>query len=272
MKLQKEFYDFMIEKYFHRMYSVSSHLFQLNSSTIPLINEYINSLRPLFRQGDGLDPRLNEGHLLDNLLLPGKFNVEIKPKWGFNCLERRKCKFCRLQPFKPYKIGRYCPTDLFSSNPERIKKALEAIWQTPRNQLRVYHGDCKIEIDRSKQENLFSRVLEILVTDPLLKMIHETQFKLFAIYKKHIDRFVFVDLNDYFDRLDDFKLVQDPLVAFLMSISLEDVSIMVSFDPKMQKKYELKLLDLDIKLPNKIEFYVAEHDLIQNIGGNVVVA
>jgi hypothetical protein len=153
---------------------------------------------------------------------------------------------------------------LFSSNPERIKKALEAIWQTPRNQLRIYQGDCKMEVDRSKQEEIFCRVLEILVTDPLLKMVHETQFQLFEIYKNHIDRFICIALNDYFDRLNNLKQVQDPLIAFLMSISLEDVSFMVSFDPKIQKKYELKLLDLDIKLPNKIEFYVAEHDLIQN--------
>ena len=54
-----------------------------------------------------------------------------------------------------------------------------------------------------------------------------------------------------------------------MSISLEDASIMLTFDTEIHKTYGVKLLDLDIKLPNKIDFYVAEHDLVQNTTVNV---
>ena len=81
------------------------------------------------------------------------FSVEIKPKCGFlptspymdssRSIKYSVCYYCMLQKSK-VKVGKYkrrskyCPLDLFSSEPSRVMYALECLVSDPQNNLRVF--------------------------------------------------------------------------------------------------------------------------------------
>ena len=83
--------------------------------------------------------------------------IEIKPKSGQKTssslikpthdIKRRKCTYCLRQMLK-FTVGdvdrksSYCPRDLFSRCNERIKKALNNLFQDPQNNLKIFfRGD-----------------------------------------------------------------------------------------------------------------------------------
>jgi len=196
------------------------------------------------------------GYLLPNLLDGDfKFVIELKPKWGFNCSCTQKCKFCRLQSTRVhYEATSYCPCDLFSLDHKLIGKSLNELLASPRNQLRLLKGD-RIPIDRLKS---------ILLSDPILKILSKAHHKLFNFFNgKHLeskdDDPYLVDLEACLtSQLTDLESL-DPLIIFLISISLEDISLIICFN---ETDYTIKIIDVDIKLPRKLKHYIEEHDLL----------
>ncbi|KAG2382605.1 hypothetical protein C9374_005185 [Naegleria lovaniensis] len=82
------------------------------------------------------------------------FCVEIKPKWGMICssefissqnkpIKYETCRYC-MQQFTKLKQGlilntsAFCPTNLFSSREERVKKGLYDLIDNPQNNMRLY--------------------------------------------------------------------------------------------------------------------------------------
>ncbi|KAL1914685.1 uncharacterized protein VTP21DRAFT_8096 [Calcarisporiella thermophila] len=73
---------------------------------------------------------------------------EIKPKWGYlpsspyieNEIKRRTCRFCMHQYLKNPQGGlsSFCPLDLYSQNADRMREALENIFEKPQNNLKVF--------------------------------------------------------------------------------------------------------------------------------------
>jgi Inositol-pentakisphosphate 2-kinase len=106
-------------------------------------------------------------------------SVEIKPKWGFlpsKCapisdqthIKRAVCRFCMNQVFKLHRgkasvRSSYCPMDLFSGQASRIKRALEALFSCPQNNLRVYirsHKDLTAKQVDPMQPHEYSSALQ----------------------------------------------------------------------------------------------------------------
>ncbi|GIY02204.1 inositol-pentakisphosphate 2-kinase, partial [Caerostris extrusa] len=96
-------------------------------------------------------------------------SVEIKPKQGFLLKEKflpsnllsssmLKCRFCMMQHYKMRtqvisSKSLYCPTDLFSGCPTRMLHALKMLFETPRNNLRIFK-DQKLVFSEEKQDDL----------------------------------------------------------------------------------------------------------------------
>ncbi|KFM63239.1 Inositol-pentakisphosphate 2-kinase, partial [Stegodyphus mimosarum] len=96
-------------------------------------------------------------------------SVEIKPKQGFmlqdefllpgqSFVPMRMCRFCMMQQYKvkqgviSEKSG-YCPTDLYSGCPIRMRHSLKMLLKTPQNNFRIFK-DQKLIYSEEKKSNL----------------------------------------------------------------------------------------------------------------------
>ncbi|KAJ1309166.1 hypothetical protein OPQ81_004837 [Rhizoctonia solani] len=102
--------------------------------------------RPVARRRvDGIDLKRKKGVVADDLVGWEGWAVEIKPKWGFlpspthlspesARYKLTRCRYCmhayhasRAETHEERGIA-YCPLDLFSGDPVRVRKALGALW------------------------------------------------------------------------------------------------------------------------------------------------
>ncbi|CAO3599658.1 unnamed protein product [Absidia cylindrospora] len=111
------------------------------------------------------DPSSSYAFLTKNLTLyyapEDTWTFELKPKWGFlpkslhidkkhQQLKRTKCRFCMHQQLrqqhdttenmKSSVSYHYCPLDLYSDNPQRIRQALISSLTRPHNYLKLFHN------------------------------------------------------------------------------------------------------------------------------------
>jgi hypothetical protein len=80
--------------------------------------------------------------------LPPTICIELKPKWGFlpahgSPEKRTTCRFCMHQYSKLLhgevpSHSHFCPLDLFSCHEERVERAVEELFRTPQNNLRIF--------------------------------------------------------------------------------------------------------------------------------------
>ncbi|KAJ3814981.1 inositol-pentakisphosphate 2-kinase [Lentinula aff. lateritia] len=105
----------------------------LSSSWLESLSSLCKKARPDWRTGD-IDTNRTKGFLAPNLV-SSPISVEIKassiaarsPKWSFLRPGLRTCRFCMHSSCRGW-ITSYCPLDLFSSSPARIKNALYALY------------------------------------------------------------------------------------------------------------------------------------------------
>ncbi|KAF5377070.1 hypothetical protein D9757_007699 [Collybiopsis confluens] len=100
--------------------------------------------RPTWRT-DKIAVSRTEALLAPNLVA-SPITVEIKPKWSFLKGESpRTCRYCMHASTRGWATS-YCPLDLFSSSPERIKRALYGLYDawaagaSNQNNLRLFVG------------------------------------------------------------------------------------------------------------------------------------
>ncbi|OSD08524.1 hypothetical protein PYCCODRAFT_1441388 [Trametes coccinea BRFM310] len=105
---------------------------------------------PERRTRDAIDLARRKAVLATDLVSGDGWAVEIKPKWGFlpapthlapatRALKTRTCRFCMHAHLKRLRQADsaapaaevaegYCPLDLYSGEPARVRRALEALW------------------------------------------------------------------------------------------------------------------------------------------------
>jgi len=229
------------------------------------ISQSMGGLRPAHRLGKPLCNTTLTAQLMDNLFQNPlhEFAVEIKPKWGWACgPEQGRCKFCRLQETSIYTVGDYCPTNVFSNDCKSIRDAVRSLYKNPRNQLRIYRNGVKIEL---APENLLDRLTSILWQNTILPKIKSAQKLLFTKYQKH-ELDASLSNIEYLTQLKNElsnDSMSDPTVCFLSAMALEDISLVISFNLKGSPTWSVNVIDVDIKLPSKLEYYIREHDWSQ---------
>ncbi|KAG9068558.1 Inositol-pentakisphosphate 2-kinase [Linnemannia hyalina] len=148
--------------------------------------------RPESRRQKGIDLAQSVGFLaLDHTRFikpsPGQSDVaiEIKPKWGFltksaflrkdQDIKRRKCRFCMYQ-YQKIKTGqegtlsKYCPIDLFSGRELLVQDAVDALVDTPQNNLRLFVDGIQKPVSRESMAQCLSAPSTSATT-----LLHEQQ-------------------------------------------------------------------------------------------------
>ncbi|PRP81985.1 hypothetical protein PROFUN_10479 [Planoprotostelium fungivorum] len=137
---------------------------QISSATLTQLDVNIFQNRPQHRRKDPLDSSAIALLMPDLTYCPPEitsrgeennpvFAVEIKPKWGdlpvshYHTKEEtpRACKYCMQQHMKFHHgeieaISGYCPLDLFSQEPDRIRAAISSLIAQPQNNLKIFCG------------------------------------------------------------------------------------------------------------------------------------
>ncbi|KAF7731260.1 Inositol-pentakisphosphate 2-kinase [Apophysomyces ossiformis] len=151
--------------------------------------------------------------------------IELKPKWGFlptspliktahRSIKRRQCRFCMHSQLRNPEVLHYCPMDLYSLDPARMRHALrELLLHHNQQKLRLFldgrnvaldgvadHSDSLRAFFLQEQPNmlinsLVDLVLEILIRDPILQKLKSLQSRLdeldvegiLAFYQAHPD-------------------------------------------------------------------------------------
>ena len=180
----------------------------LSSRFLERISAQVFASRPEYRRKTALDCTAKFGLLLLDYTGPVHpsspvLAVEIKPKWGFlpfshadpadmgpmDLVKARVCRYCLHQSHKrppDAPRSRYCPLDLFSGDPLRIRSALSALLADPQNNFRIYwQGRLRLGDPLSAEDHSWAsccsppRLLDILQhalsIDPVLDRIRSLQ-------------------------------------------------------------------------------------------------
>ncbi|KAI9366337.1 inositol-pentakisphosphate 2-kinase [Pilaira anomala] len=166
---------------------------------------------------------------------------ELKPKWGFkpnssfiNDLNSNKkrttCRFCMHSYLKLISQD-FCPLDLYSVDLERVRKAVNALLETPlQKTLSVSINGKKISPESEMNQQLFVAfvkydgnynallqdiLVHILINDPILRILKNLQERLdeldvegiYALCQNNTDHYALVtdDINVWMDVVDRFQ-------------------------------------------------------------------
>ncbi|KAI8342754.1 inositol-pentakisphosphate 2-kinase [Chlamydoabsidia padenii] len=196
---------------------------QVTMDFIQAMSEKIYCDRPEHRRKDPLHPTTH-AFLTKNWTLfyapQDTWTFEIKPKWGFlpnssfidpahQFLKKRMCRFCMHQQLRQrnkLKHDRYCPLDLYSNDPQRIRKALTASFTRPHTYLKLFHNGqlvppthwgaalAPLLFDQDTwMEQAIDLLTGILLDDPILQTLKRLQQSLdeydvegiYPLYGKH---------------------------------------------------------------------------------------
>ncbi|KAG0207719.1 Inositol-pentakisphosphate 2-kinase [Mortierella sp. GBA30] len=207
----------------------------LPAEFLKALAEAVESARPESRMHKGIDSSQTVGFLaLDHTQFLTKHSnhpsvaVEIKPKWGFlsksnfirkdHEIKKRKCRFCMYQHHKinagqEQTLSEYCPINLFSTSKLLVHDSLDALAQTPQNNLRLFVNGkqqpvnsgamfqilAEPSMERIERQDNPSRTIQpttltdvltnVLIESPLLKRLGRLQQALDSLDVETIHRF-----------------------------------------------------------------------------------
>ncbi|XP_063921224.1 inositol-pentakisphosphate 2-kinase [Zophobas morio] len=156
----------------------------LSRKQVKILEEELAHQRPNYRKTKSL--QYGRAALFDDyaflpdefypfLLSNNTYSVEIKPKQGWVPFSERhfpKCAFCMNQYVKHNKgqiqsLSSYCPSDLFSGEPTKMIRAVQALVTNPQNNLKIfkngqlqYSEDCEVGLFASFLTDIFRNNVE----------------------------------------------------------------------------------------------------------------
>ncbi|KAH7947732.1 hypothetical protein HPB52_015413 [Rhipicephalus sanguineus] len=167
-------------------------LVRLTAENVRLINKAVHLERPLHRLKKNVKEVATVGLLFpDHCTLPSHLrkyaegpviSIEIKPKQGFlpsphdlpfeHKVRSSVCRFHLSQTSKVSKgrissVSMYCPLDLFSGCPKRMKSALRELLYHPQNNLRVFKNK-KLVFSEESRTNLEDALKDFFLESSLV--------------------------------------------------------------------------------------------------------
>jgi inositol-pentakisphosphate 2-kinase len=184
----------------------------------------------------------------------------------------------------------YCPLDLYSNNPTRVKNALHVLLTDP-----TLKKTLKIEGDLSNAEEV---LLHVLIKDPVLTRLKTLQMhldeldieKIYPLYQKtkslitndiEVWKRVVSNFNSRpklcFDVNTEAEQTQR-IYEYVLSMTFKDCSLMINavktHEPNKDTitlkdgsvyRYDIKVIDTDLKSIDKIPYwYELDQSIIQN--------
>ncbi|KAI8139979.1 inositol-pentakisphosphate 2-kinase [Fennellomyces sp. T-0311] len=263
------------------------------------IAQKIRHDRPDHRRARTIDLDQSWACLAPDLTYNKTITVEIKPKWGFKpqspfirpefkLLKATTCRFCMHSWYKHSRSDLdYCPMDLYSMDPVRMKRALQALKSEPIHSKMSIHGNHPHVVDL---------ITAILLREPLLPLLRNLQRDLdqlniegiLPMYSKlNGSSLPAYDIDRWRSVVERFKTRDKSAVPgdadsqyvyeHVLSAVLKDCSIFISITPSHPRtiqlddgsvwSYDIKLVDTDLKKISKIPYW---HDLDQRIANHAL--
>ncbi|KAI9019504.1 inositol-pentakisphosphate 2-kinase [Phycomyces nitens] len=246
-------------------------------------------VRPEHRLGSHINQTILSGYSAPDLtrcFAPlSTLTIEIKPKWGFKPMSRhisshhsikqRMCRYCMHSHLRNRQTD-YCPLDLYSNDPSRMRHAIGSLLETSGDQLRVF-VDGKRQMDK-KVESWFAGesksamaeiVTRVLRQEGVLDRLRVLQthcdewdvegiIGLYEKYKNNLD----LDLEGWvqvvevlLQRLERPEMVVDErqrVFEYVLSMTLKDCSVMISVCEENDKDKDKDNQGLDKSLMNAV--------------------
>ncbi|KAL0082063.1 inositol-pentakisphosphate 2-kinase [Phycomyces blakesleeanus] len=128
--------------------------------------------RPAHRLGSEINQSILWGYSspdMTHYFAPAStLTIEIKPKWGFkpnsshisehHSIKQRMCRYCMHSNLKKLETL-YCPLDIYSKDPIRVRRAIECLLNTKGDQLRLFLDGKRLELHQSTQASITSQLL-----------------------------------------------------------------------------------------------------------------
>ncbi|XP_030762723.1 inositol-pentakisphosphate 2-kinase [Sitophilus oryzae] len=157
----------------------------LSRKHVHIFKEELTKIRPEFRQNKTLQyGRAALFHdfaylpsLDDNLQFSqNTFSVEIKPKQGWRPMKEHflpQCLYCmnqflKIQNKQIKTLTKYCPEELFSGDRDRMKTALNNLFQIPQNNFKIFKNGSIYYDERHKDTTILKEIFESTDSDDTL--------------------------------------------------------------------------------------------------------
>ncbi|RCI04492.1 hypothetical protein CU098_012072 [Rhizopus stolonifer] len=254
--------------------------------------EFLNAMmcsiqRPAYRLEKTVNFNSTAALILKDVTQP--LTIELKPKWGFKPhsqfikhlkLKEKHCRFCMHSHFRHLNIGDYCPLDLYSANPSKVKRAIRALLTYP-----DLKKTLKMSMDSMTMDDIEYVLGEILVRDSILKRLQTLQKKLdrldvegiMPLYNKYqpykSDIAIWEKIVDNYLSGTDGDLQR--LYEYVLSMTFKDCSLLINMK-KVEKseskaikmgeyyiEYDIKVIDVDVKNIDKIPYWFKLDQLVQ---------
>ncbi|GBC06743.1 hypothetical protein RclHR1_07000013 [Rhizophagus clarus] len=155
-------------------YVGESILLEIRPEFLKALSKSILKMRSNNRTQKDIDHNQKYALLMsDHTMFPSNISptlsVELKPKCAFlpssplieNFVKLQSCRFCMHKYLKQGHITRYCPLDLFSLEDKRIRKAIDALIDCPRNNLKLFIQGMQIKIGKENWPTSLCKFFEV---------------------------------------------------------------------------------------------------------------